>query len=294
MSATLRQFARFSTDAYGLERLLRLIQAALQIIQAYPLAFSLLVSALSLISPETSVADGKDPGPGLDPATLSVILTGLRNQMGVWRRVIRLFRFIESFAAAQALYSAAAAGSLSLTAWLGIFSHSFNGMYFALEAVTLLDVLGIPGLSPWGAEYGAVLKIESQRSWLFALVSGALAGLLQVSKLRANRSAVLDEQKRGEEKKKEGEAKVATGTGRGGSGGVDEEAVKVKAMDAQIAATSRKVTANLLDLVLPGAVLGWIPAAPGTVGLAMFATSLITGYDVWLRCGREVGNAKRS
>lgn len=265
-----------------------MIQAALQIIQAYPLAFSLLVSALSLISPETPVADGKDPGPGLDPAALSVILTGLRNQMGVWRRVIRLFRFIESFAAAQALYSAA--GSLSLTAWLGIFSHSFNGMYFVLEAVTLLDVLSIPGLSPWGPEYGTVLKIESQRSWLFALVSGALAGLLQVSKSRADRSAVLDKQKRGEEKKKEGEAKVAAGTG--GGGGVDEEVVKLKAMDAQIAATSRKVTANLLDLVLPGAVLGWIPAAPGTVGLAMFATSLITGYDVWLRCGREVGNDK--
>lgn len=267
-----------------------MIQAALQIIQAYPLAFSLLVSALSLISPETPVADGKDPGPGLDPAALSVILTGLRNQMGVWRRVIRLFRFIESFAAAQALYSAA--GSLSLMAWLGIFSHSFNGMYFVLEAVTLLDVLGIPGLSPWGPEYGAVLKIESQRSWLFALVSGALAGLLQVLKLRADRSAVLDKQKRGEEekRKKDREAKVATGTG--GGGGVDEEVVKLKAMDAQIAATSRKVTANLLDLVLPGAVLGWIPAAPGTVGLAMFATSLITGYEVWLRCGREVGNAK--
>ena len=261
----------------GLERLLRLIQAALQVIQAYPLAFSLFISALSFISPQIITTDGKESS-SIDPAALAVILTGVRTQMGTWRRVIRLFRFIESFAAAQTLYVST---SLSLGTWLSIFSHSFNGMYLLLEAVTLLDVLGIPGLSLWGAEYGSILKIESQRSWLFALVSGALAGLLQFSKLRADRAAALKNQENPKEKK-----------GSDSKASADKTAAAVKAIDAQIMATGRKVTANILDLVLPGSVIGWIPATSGTVGSAMLLTSLLTGYDVWLRCGKEVGNTK--
>ena len=49
----------------------------------------------------------------------------------------------------------------------------------------------------------------------------------------------------------------------------------------------RNVVANALDVVLPGVIVGWVDASPGTVGLAMFTTTVLTGMDVCQRCGRQ-------
>ena len=54
----------------------------------------------------------------------------------------------------------------------------------------------------------------------------------------------------------------------------------------------RTATANALDVVLPGVAVGWINASPGTVGVAMFVTTILTSMDVWERCGREVRGVK--
>lgn len=45
--------------------------------------------------------------------------------------------------------------------------------------------------------------------------------------------------------------------------------------------------ANALDVVLPDVIVGWVHASPGTVGLAMFTTTVLTGMDLSERCGRE-------
>lgn len=54
----------------------------------------------------------------------------------------------------------------------------------------------------------------------------------------------------------------------------------------------RAATANALDVVLPGVTVGWIKAEPGTVGVAMLVTTVLTSMDVWERCGREVRGVK--
>ncbi len=50
--------------------------------------------------------------------------------------------------------------------------------------------------------------------------------------------------------------------------------------------------ADVCDLPVPGAVIGWIPVGSGTVGLFMVVSTYLTGLEVWERCGNEVAAAK--
>ncbi|KAK0708294.1 hypothetical protein B0H67DRAFT_556811 [Lasiosphaeris hirsuta] len=50
----------------------------------------------------------------------------------------------------------------------------------------------------------------------------------------------------------------------------------------------RRLVADVLDLAAPGAVVGWVAAEPGTVGLLMLGSTWLTTVEVWERCGREV------
>jgi hypothetical protein len=47
-----------------------------------------------------------------------------------------------------------------------------------------------------------------------------------------------------------------------------------------------------MDLGLPGSVVGWVPLSPETVGWLMLGTTVLTGMEVWERCGRELAAAK--
>lgn len=62
---------------------------------------------------------------------------------------------------------------------------------------------------------------------------------------------------------------------RGAGGEVKAEKKKVM----------RKLIVSLLDLALPGSALGWFQMGKGEVGWAMLGTSLLTGAEVWERCG---------
>ncbi|AEO64200.1 uncharacterized protein THITE_2110084 [Thermothielavioides terrestris NRRL 8126] len=47
-----------------------------------------------------------------------------------------------------------------------------------------------------------------------------------------------------------------------------------------------------MDLAVPGSVVGWVPLGPAVVALLMFGSTVLTGMEVWERCGREVAAAK--
>ncbi|KAB5576319.1 AoPex11B [Coniochaeta sp. 2T2.1] len=277
MASTTDQLVRFTTDSVGLERTFRFLQALFQIIASYPALFGLFLTALNF-----TTATSHAPA-----ATLSILLA-LRQRMNLARRFFRLFRFIESFNAAQKLYlslsSSTQAGEKKaapepkLEAWLDVFARTFNGMYLLLDAPAIVSEMRIEGLQLWSPEFDRVVMVEAQRFWLFALACGALSSFLKMQRVRRERRTVVvdaaDEKKSNAVTKAEKEEAVRAG-----------ERVRTK----EIRGFARSTAANSLDIILPGVIVGWIDASPGTVGLAMLVTTVLTGMDAWERCGREVG-----
>ncbi|GAB7336645.1 hypothetical protein MBLNU13_g10330t1 [Cladosporium sp. NU13] len=145
---------------------------------------------------------------------------------------------------------------------------SFNGLYLFLEAVTIVDALAIEEIAIFGPELEHRLKIESQRSWLIALGFGACACLVRLWDIAKPLSHATQRAKSTSKRCN-----------------VDQN----KTWTTQQWRLWGKLTTCLLDMALPGSVIGLIPASKGTVGMIMLSTSILTGLDVWERCGKEIG-----
>ncbi|KAI1436528.1 hypothetical protein GGR50DRAFT_693140 [Xylaria sp. CBS 124048] len=316
MARTFEQFVRFTTDAAGLERTLRLIQSITQILSSYPLPFHYLLALQSLVGDSVPNAQ-----------TTQSVLAALRARLGLARRYFRMFKFLESFHAAQGLYASLLSSSSpssssssgpdrsgtekgkgkesrgsggNLDVWLDILARTFNGMYLLLETSTTVDALGIDHLEIWGREMEGAVNVEAQRFWLLALVCAALAGVVRIwgavssssSSVSSSQAGRLELDTKATGKSDEEGVNGAKGKGKGN--GEEKEREKEKnETRTKIISLSRGVVANTLDIALPGTVVGWVPVSAGIVGLAMFATTLLTGFEVWERCGREVGAGSR-
>lgn len=214
-------------------------------------------------------------------------LAELSSRIGLVRRFIRFFRFLDAFSVSYSTFTSLSetagnngVGGASTTVYLektldGLAS-TFNGMYLLLEAATVVDALGIEGLTVLGKDLAFATKIEAQRCWFLALVFGAVSCVLKLSKAQKAKPAsekTVDAKDAGQDEKRK----------------VVEERSQSSKAKSQSVRLSRKLMTCLLDLPLPGTVVGWIPASPGTLGLLMLTTSVLSGVDVWQRCGREVG-----
>ncbi|KAI0139099.1 peroxisomal biogenesis factor 11 [Hypoxylon sp. NC0597] len=294
MSLRFEQFIKFTTDSVGLERTFRLFQAAVQILASFAIPFDLLLYTLSLST-------------GATPSSSSVraILKALNQRLGLARRFFRLFRFLESFNAAQKLYSKLSSPEASrgeprgflvrAGPWLDVFARTFNGMYLLLEASTIVDALQIPGLAVWTPEWERTITVEAQRFWLFALVCGCLYNLLEIPLTMASMPPPELPASLATEKTAQSEKLDEKETEQLKRKSVEEFKEKSRLWKQQVSAKTYKLgraaTANALDILLPGSVVGWVKVQPGTVGLAMFVTTILTGMEVWERCGREVSGS---
>jgi hypothetical protein len=178
-------------------------------------------------------------------------------------------------------------------AWLDIFGRTFNGMYLLLETLCLVDALQVPGFSLWGPQWASALFVEGQRFWLFALGCGVASGLLKFVKLLAyapvppTGEGYGTGEKRDEsemedwEKERERLRKIMW---------VRKEQRKLWKSNIKVKSKGlvRKCVADLLDMVMPGSIVGWWKADQGTLGVILIITTYLTGWEVWERCGREV------
>ncbi|KAI1458776.1 peroxisomal biogenesis factor 11 [Annulohypoxylon moriforme] len=302
MSQTFETFIRFTTDSVGLERTFRLFQSIVQILSFYSIPFDLLLYTLSS-------STGQIPS----SSTIRLVLKALNQRLGLARRFFRLFRSLDSLNAAQKLsnrltspttWAGANRGLLAKAVpWLDVFGKTFMGLYLLLEASTLIDALQIPNLSLFSASQERLVTTEAQRFWLFSLVCGALYHVLEIPLLIAyfpppqtedplsvhatekDIDERLDSEKMSEEEHKVYLARASEKR---------EEATRAwaKQVSGMVWKLGRAATANALDVVLPGVAVGWIKAEPGTVGVAMLVTTVLTSMDVWERCGREVRGVK--
>ncbi|KAI2464788.1 peroxisomal biogenesis factor 11 [Annulohypoxylon bovei var. microspora] len=300
MSQIFEQFIKFTTDSVGLERTFRLFQSIAQILSSFSIPFDLLLYTLSSSTGQTPSS-----------SAVRAVLKTLNQRFGLARRFFRLFRFLESFNAAQKLSSRLTSpetwkgpkrGLLAKAApWLDVFAKTFNGLYLLLETSTLVNALQIPNLALFTLEEERDIGLEAQRFWLFSLVCGALYHAFEIPlaiayfpppklpQLPSGTAQDIDERLAAEKMSDDEHAAYLRRAAA-------ERDALTKAWAREVSATvyklGRAAAANALDILLPGVAVGWIKAEPGTVGIAMLVTTVLTSMDVWERCGREVAGVK--
>ena len=287
----------------------RFLQAVVQITTAYAWPFDLLLQILSLSTTKTP-----------SPAITRSILLEVRQRLDLGRRFFRIFRFFEFFQAAHRLYLSISTSKpingkqkstlVKAATWMDIMNRTFNGMYLLLEASTIIDLLQVEGLQLLGKERVRMVNVEAQRFWLFALVCGVSSGLFKMMSLvaysvtPATESELANDKPEGRElaaKEREGVEEPEQGTK---SHTMEEKQRLPKIFEpkaiVQVLWTNecrsklqrlfRTVVANSLDIAVPGVIVGWIDISPGIVGIIMTVTTVLTGIDVWERCGREISS----
>jgi hypothetical protein len=155
----------------------------------------------------------------------------------------------------------------------------FTGMYLLLESMVFAEVvLEVPGLGVWAGSPDRVagFVVDGQRFWFLGLVCGVVGAVVKLGR---------PEREVREEEKGDGKGK---GRG-GGEGGVVARKEEERGKRRRIV---RRLVADVMDLGLPGSVVGWVPLSPETVGWLMLGTTVLTGMEVWERCGRELAAAK--
>ncbi|GKT46436.1 uncharacterized protein ColSpa_06617 [Colletotrichum spaethianum] len=294
------QFVAFGSDSAGLERILRGLQSLTLIFGAYPSLVSLV-----LLASDSPLLEALGP---------------LKGHLNLTRRFIRFFWFLNSFGTSYNLYSSISLSQtthgsqkkkgVGLETWLDILRFTLLGIYGGLESLTLPDLLGVPQIEIFGAERTRTLNIEAQRFWLLALVLGVVANLTRMLKAFAyapvpqhghgygtgeqTQQKAGDKESTGEEKKDDdGEEKLDWQAERARLRAIvakrrEERKRWRRNVAVQVKSLGRKVFSDSLDCLIPGVILGWVNLQPGTVGVAMLITTVLTSRDIWERCGATV------
>jgi hypothetical protein len=209
-----------------------------------------------------------------------------------------MFRFLDNFNIAHRLWlslsfsspghnSSMLSSSRRVEISLDMLGRTFNGMYLLLETSLLLNAFDIDELRPWGG-YAHQIGIEAQRFWFLALVCGVLVGIVRLWNIWVSESSPRSTDssrtvKKGKEKKSPRDiAKANSSPG--------EES---RLRRARTWIVFRRLVADILDLPVPGSVVGWVNVDSGTVGIVMLGSTLLTAWEVWDRCGRELAGSTR-
>jgi hypothetical protein len=185
--------------------------------------------------------------------------------------------------------------------WFEILSRSFNGMYLLLESITLIDAMAIPDHAPLGSQLEARITFEAQRFWFLSLACGIVAGVLKMTKvMKSTPWPRLDhDQESGQDAAQEDAEKPEWRREQERLRRImklrkKERKVWNREVRRRLGGLLRRLIADGLDLVLPGSIVGWTPVRPGTVAIAMLGSTLLTAWEVWDRCGRELAVAGRT
>lgn len=214
----------------------------------------------------------------------------LSGHLNMTRRAIRLFWCLGSF---QSGWNAYLAPEKGIETWLSILADTLFGLFGFTESITLPDLLHVKHLSIFGFDEAVRIDGQSQGLWLAALVCSALGSGISIFRAYAHRAvpetgsgfgAGEDEKSvKGGEKK----AKAAAEKRK------QEREAAAKEASRKMSGLTRKLLAEVLDIVIPAWSSGLADIDLGTVSIAMFFSTVLTGYAVWERCGQEI-NSRRA
>ncbi|KAJ0307798.1 hypothetical protein COL516b_003768 [Colletotrichum fioriniae] len=321
-SFTFDQFVAFGSDSAGLERILRGLQALTAIFSAYP---SLV--ALALIDADPPFLEALGPLRGhLNLTRRFIRFFWFLNSFGT---SYNLYTAISSSPSPSSSSGGSKKRQgAGLETWLDIIKFTLLGLYGGLESLTLPDLLGVPQIAYFGAERTRALNVEAQRFWLLALAAGVFANVTRVLKAFAytpvpqHGHGYGTGEKPGEGKKKEAAAveggaekeAAAVSDEKNSDEGVEDEkldweaertrlrAIVMKRREdrkrwrrevaVKVKSLGRKIFSDSLDCLIPGVILGWVNVQPGTVGIAMLITTVLSSRDIWDRCGTTVSQRR--
>lgn len=187
-------------------------------------------------------------------------------------------------------------GGEGIDAWLAVINKTTLGMYGLLETVTLLDILDIPGLSFFDQAQCKSLNDQAQMFWFVALLASVLSSsrkLLGASgkplTADTNKSQGRDEVSAEGVKNSSQEAKPEDIVKTSSKSVKDLHQQKTAQLKTSTSRETQSVfvqaVSDSLDMLLPASAVGWIDMDKGKVAIAMLITTLITGRNVWKRCG---------
>lgn len=264
---------------------MRFVQAIFGILTFYPTLIPMILSSQP---------------PAIHKASELAMLE-LDSHLNLTRRALRLFWCLGSFQSGWNLYSAT---EKSPEAWLSIMSNTLFGLFGLMESVTLPDLLHVRHLSIFGFEEAVRIDSESQALWLGGLVLSALASGVGIFRAFAYRAVPEtgagfgtgehDEEDDKSEKKTPKKGGKRTGASKAvvaDQRKKDREAL-AKENSRQVGRLIRTLLADSLDCLIPAWSTGLINIDVGTVCIAMFGSTLLTGYAVWERCGQQIDSRR--
>ncbi|KAM3088066.1 hypothetical protein ACMFMG_002125 [Clarireedia jacksonii] len=152
---------------------------------------------------------------------------------------------------------------------IGVGKSGFLGAYLLLESLTILDMMGVCS-TPW-ADF---LVVESNKFWFYALVVSIVGELYELWYICFGNSQPASTTKsRTSEKSSAASSKEKTKRSW-------EKRSKIKGI-------ALRIVTDATDLLVPGAVTGWIPTDPGVVGIATMISTVLSSRDLWERAGRR-------
>ncbi|KAF2141332.1 uncharacterized protein K452DRAFT_298718 [Aplosporella prunicola CBS 121167] len=260
-------FTRFMNDAAALEKTLRLLQGLAQ------LAASVLAADHHLV----------------------LVAGALRKHFALGRRYFRYFKWLDcALAAADAMpgrgSESEVGGKEGVETLLIAARASFLGMYLLLEACTILHVMGVHK-SSWAPTF----HVEGMRFWFYSLCCSIV---LSVHELHTSSKASTNATCNGTTTITAAAAPPKKKTKTKSHNKATQEPKPSPTTTAAAAPPSHLTQAHLrarhthalrtllisaLDLLTPGAIVGWIPAAPSVVAATSIASSFLGAQDIWRR-----------
>ncbi|KAG5927833.1 hypothetical protein E4U42_001718 [Claviceps africana] len=242
--------------AVGLERLMRLLQSLCTILTCHPVLIPMLLPWQTKTGHQHS----------------ELVMLELSDRLNLTRRALRLFWCLGSFR--SSVTALASPADKDLAAWLSVTADSLFGLFGLVESLTLPDLVRARHLSVWGHAEAVRMDAQAQGLWLAALSCAIVS-----SGIGLWRAAAAGEVVSGAGGQEKG---GRTGAGTAERRGPDGERRR------RIGRLARKLAAEGLDVVIPVWSTGLADVEPGTVAVAMFLSTVLTGYDVWERCGLAI------
>ncbi|EPE06030.1 ex11b-like protein [Ophiostoma piceae UAMH 11346] len=328
--AFVEQFIRFTSDASGLERTFRMIQSLLLVITSSPFLLEVAASYMGGTSGYGDALTKLDKEHVLTTTVVLIGARDRVNMWRRFFRVFRFVESFHVASKLMGSLMGPNNGARSATKakneknaknakkarfqlrpeWIELFARMFGGMYLFLESLTVIDAMGVTGLAVWGPERARALNVEGQRYWFLSLGCSVLAAVVRMLRVAKDMPPPVPTEEEKHENMGSPLAEAADEDGgdeqvksakleaerlrlrRIVKGRMQVRRVWIRKLQARLVVLGRRAFADFIDMLAPGSIVGWTPADGKTVGVSMALTTLLTGYDVWLRCGRELAEAK--